>query len=131
MKDQNRDNLQLVIVTFGMIFLICVPLALIGCNTSPSTPVPKVVSETKVTVLAFIASWCEPCRFSLPTLIAIELKGVSVIILDIDKDSEWRKLAEKYKITSVPTFFVYVEGKKTTRTQDISVVVRIVKENIK
>ncbi len=86
-------------------------------------------NSRKISILAFVASWCEPCRKAKPILIAIRFnKGVNVIIIDIDKHPE---MAESCGITSIPTYFVYVEDKRTIRTQDISVVVKIVKENTK
>ena len=72
-------------------------------------------------VLAFTATWCVPCQRTKPVLVQIQAAGVDVEIIDIDARPD---MAAKYGVTSVPTFFVYVCGKSTVRTQDISVVVR-------
>ena len=73
-------------------------------------------------VLAFTASWCAPCQRAKPALVQIQAAGVDVEIIDIDARPE---LAKQYDVTSVPTFFVYVCGKKAVRTQDITVVVSL------
>jgi thioredoxin-like negative regulator of GroEL len=52
----------------------------------------------------------------------MEAAGVEVQIVDIDANPE---LMRKYDVTSVPTFYVYVCGQKTARTQDIAVVVSL------
>ncbi len=101
-----------------------------GCSEAPGTP--AAIPESKVAVMAFVASWCEPCKEAKAILIAVRFNyapDVYVLFVDID---EYPMLAEKFKVASVPTFFIRV-GKeiKLTRTQDISVVVRIVKENMK
>ena len=86
-------------------------------------------TESQVQITAFTAEWCGPCQKIRPILIAIRVRGVIVDIIDIDT-REGKELAKKHSVTSVPTFIVRV-GTETTRTQDILVVVRIVKENKK
>ncbi len=133
MEDRLTKNLikLLVIVAvfyyIGLVVLFAISLS--GCKKTPDILAPRLITESKVSVLAFVASWCEPCQKAKSILIAMRFnKGLNVFFIDIDKLPE---MAESCRITSVPTFFVYVKGKRTTRTQDISVVVRIVKENMK
>ncbi len=61
-----------------------------------------------------------------------EANGSPTVILEagmVSFSSNWAwvqpELAKQYGVTSVPTFVVYVCGKKTVRTQDISVVVSL------
>jgi len=73
-------------------------------------------------VIAFTATWCDPCKAAKPYLVQVEAAGVEVQIVDIDENPD---MARQYGVTSVPTFFVYVCGRKTVRTQDVAVVVAL------
>jgi len=74
-------------------------------------------------VLAFMATWCGPCRQVKPRLDKIAADGVKVQIVDIDANPA---ITREYGVTSVPTFFVYRSGKKVVRTQDIAEVESLV-----
>ncbi len=124
-----RDTIVVsAIVGVSLVVSLFFVISLLDFNETPDILYSKVVPGTKITVLAFVAPWCEPCNRAKLSLSVIRKAGVSVWIIDIDKTPDF---AIAHKITSVPTFLVYVEGKRTTRTQDISVVVRIVKENMR
>ena len=100
--------------------LISLLVLIAGCATLPKQEQRQGCQRPKV--LAFTASWCVPCQRAKPALVQIKAAGVDVQIIDIDEQPE---LARQYGIASVPTFFVYVCGKKAVRTQDISVVVSL------
>lgn len=53
------------------------------------------------TILAFKASWCQPCKNMAPVLEVID--PTRLIQYDID---EHRDLVDKYEIRAVPTFVV-------------------------
>lgn len=93
-------------------------LCIAGCE-GPQRQNSGPCSRPKV--LAFTASWCVPCQRAKPVLVQIQAAGVEVAIIDIDARPD---LAAKHGVTSVPTFFIYVCGKSTVRTQDVAVVVR-------
>lgn len=63
-------------------------------------------------VLFFNASWCGPCRQMKP--IVARLKGQGFKLRDIDVDGN-RSLAEKYRISSVPTFVFVKNGSEVRR----------------
>ncbi|MCL4855388.1 MAG: thioredoxin family protein [Bryobacteraceae bacterium] len=92
---------------------------LAGCENQPLKEQHGCVRPK---VIAFTAAWCGPCREAKPYLVQVEAAGVEVEIVDIDEHPE---SARQYGVTSVPTFFVYVCGKKAVRTQDITVVVAL------
>ena len=73
-------------------------------------------------VIAFTTAWCGPCKAAKPSLVQMKAAGVQVEIVDIDQNPD---LARQYGITSVPTFLVYVCGRKAVRTQDVAVVVAL------
>ncbi len=100
---------------------------ILGCEPpaphAPFAPVPQHDPHRcePPKVVAFCAPWCGPCQQAQPTLAWLETKGVQVVHVNIDEQPE---LARQYGVTSVPTFFVYVCGKPTVRTQDVHEVVR-------
>jgi len=100
--------------------LISLLVLIAGCVTLPKQEQRQGCQRPKV--LAFTASWCVPCQRAKPALVQIKAAGVDVQIIDIDEQPE---LARQYGVSSVPTFFVYVCGKKAVRTQDITVVVSL------
>ncbi len=114
-----------------LIALLTIPLG--GCiYVAPVAPLPKPVPvptpkphpRPQIEVLAFTAEWCGPCKRNMPTLLSLKATGVKVTIIDIDRQPE---LARQYGITSVPTYFVLVDGKQDLRTQDVWVVIARVK----
>ena len=73
------------------------------------------VVESKVPVLVdFFATWCGPCKAVAPVLdeLADELKDVKVVKVDVDAEPE---LARSHRVMSIPTFFLYKDGKSIKR----------------
>lgn len=89
--------------------ILLVAAGLPGCDKDSPQPEARKV-------IAFTASWCQPCKRNKPKLVELERNGATIVHVDIDADPA---LAQQYKITSVPTYVV-VEGKKEVeRTQDV------------
>ena len=107
-------------VVLPLAALVALLVLIAGCEKLPEQGHEGGCRRPRV--LAFTASWCTPCQRAKPALIQIQTTGVDVEIIDIDARPE---LAKQYGVTSVPTFFVYVCGKKAVRTQDITVVVSL------
>jgi len=104
----------------NVLALLLVLLAMTaGCEASQEAHQGRC---SRPKVLAFTASWCAPCQRAKPTLIQIRAAGADVEIIDIDAHPD---LARKHGVTSVPTFIVYVSGRKPARTNDVSVVVAL------
>jgi thiol-disulfide isomerase/thioredoxin len=106
----------------NVLAILLVLLALTaGCEASQEGPQGRC---SRPKVLAFTASWCAPCQRAKPALAQIRAAGVEVEIIDIDAHPD---LAKKHSVTSVPTFIVYVCGKAPVRTNDIRVVVFLIR----
>ena len=74
----------------------------------------EVLQSEKTVVVDFYATWCQPCQKLFPIVedVAEENKKVKFVKVDIDKAKD---IAEKYKITSVPTLVLIQDGKEKDR----------------
>ncbi len=71
----------------------------------------QFLSENKVALVDFTATWCPPCQMIKPFVeqLATEYAGkAGVAAVDIDKSGE---LAQAFQITGVPTLIVFKDGK--------------------
>ena len=59
------------------------------------------------TIKYFSAKCCGPCRNFRPVMEEVSSEGYSVQFIDIDQSGE---LADNYRITSVPTVVIEVNG---------------------
>ena len=73
----------------------------------------KVASE-KLTVVDAFADWCGPCRMIAPTLegYSNEYTDIQVIKFDVDALGD---LAQEQKISAMPTFIFFKNGKEIDR----------------
>lgn len=56
----------------------------------------------------FYAEWCGPCKMMGPVLESIDDK-INIIKVDVDK---FPKLAEKYRVMSIPNIIFFKDGIK-------------------
>lgn len=63
-------------------------------------------------VYDFSAVWCGPCQQMVPLVEKLKREGLPIRKVDIDKE---KSLAEKYNISSIPTFVVVVNGQEVQR----------------
>jgi thioredoxin 1 len=70
----------------------------------------QTISENKLSLVDFWATWCPPCKALSPTIdqIANEV-GETVNICKIDIDQAMN-LAEEYGIMTVPTIIIFKNG---------------------
>ncbi len=68
------------------------------------------IKSQKVVVVKFFATWCGPCKMYGPVLeeVSKEINDVAFGSVDIDQEEA---LASQYKVTTVPTTIVFVDGK--------------------
>ena len=63
-------------------------------------------------VFYFTADWCGPCKKVRPIVQELIKDGYSFQIIDVDIE---KKLAEKFQISSVPTFILFKNEKSIKR----------------
>lgn len=64
-----------------------------------------------VVLVDFFAQWCGPCKMLSPVLEELQQdlkEKIKVIKVDIDQHME---LTQEYKVTTVPTVFMFSNGK--------------------
>lgn len=78
-------------------------------TTEATFEIDVVASPAALTVAYFTAPWCGPCRMLKPVLEQLEAEneGLTVARIDVDTNSE---LAREFRIMSVPTLMLYVNG---------------------
>ena len=64
------------------------------------------------TIKYFSAKWCGPCRNFKPIMEEVASEGYSVQFIDVD---ESQNLATQYRVTSVPTVVIEVNGTTVDR----------------
>lgn len=70
-----------------------------------------VVRAEKPVLVDFFATWCNPCREMLKLLAELESEiGEKMEIVKVNVD-EFPHLAQDHNVVTVPTLFVYKNGK--------------------
>ncbi len=65
-------------------------------------------------LLAFVATWCRPCRLMAPTVEKIEqeTEGLRVFLIDTDAMEDF---CEPFSITGTPTYILFEDGRERGR----------------
>ena len=81
----------------------------------------QIISQDRLTLVDFYATWCGPCRATHLILDKLEQEFVDdgdVIRIDIDHP-EKVELVRNYRIMSVPTLFLFRKGRKLWRESGV------------
>lgn len=69
-------------------------------------------TKSGVVLVDFFATWCGPCRMMGPILDEVKNElGDKVEIFKVDVDED-QKLARRFGIMSIPSLFIFVDGKE-------------------
>lgn len=73
----------------------------------------EVLRADKPVLVDFWATWCGPCQMQGPIIdeLAEEESSVKFAKLDVDQNM---KLAQKYRVMSVPTLMIFKDGEAVT-----------------
>lgn len=69
-------------------------------------------TEKGVVLVDFFANWCGPCRMMGPILEDVKEElgdAVEIYKVDVDEDNA---LARKFGVMSIPSLFIFVDGKE-------------------
>ena len=79
----------------------------------------KEVLEAKETVLAdFFAVWCGPCQMMEPVLESFAKNNPKVKVVKVNVD-EAQELAMQYNVMSIPTLYVFKQGKPVNQMMGV------------
>jgi len=67
----------------------------------------------KLIVIDFHATWCGPCKMIAPHMEEMSKSMDDVVFLKVDVD-ECEDIAEEHKVTAMPTFVFWKDGKQVT-----------------
>ena len=75
----------------------------------------EVVNSSGTVLVEFFASWCPHCQRMMPVVQQVkELLDSKAEVFQFDID-EYKELAERNKVESIPTFIVYKNGQEAWR----------------
>ena len=74
----------------------------------------KIVSENKLVLVDFYATWCGPCKMLSPILEEVASEHDDVVVLKIDTDDNI-DLAEQFSVMSIPTMVLFKDGKPVNK----------------
>lgn len=75
----------------------------------------EVLKSSKPVVVDFWAPWCGPCRMATPVVEAISAEYAGKVLVAKVNTDENSDIAGEYGIMSIPTFFLFKEGKQLAR----------------
>ena len=85
--------------------MLSLPAALVAMAITSGAPDQTVL-------LDFYADWCGPCRSMMPTVEQLAGRGYPVRRVNVD---QYRDLAQRFGITSIPCFVMIVDGREAGR----------------
>lgn len=69
----------------------------------------EFITENKLVIIDFFATWCGPCKMLSPVLEELS-NELSIPVGKVDVD-ECEDLAKAFEVSSIPTLLLYQDGK--------------------
>lgn len=88
-------------------------------NITSATEFSEIISSNERVLVDFSAQWCGPCKRIAPFFEVLSTKHENVHFCKVDVD-EIDALSARYKITALPTFVYFVNGKESGRVSGAS-----------
>ena len=74
----------------------------------------EALSQGKLMMVDFWASWCGPCRMLGPVIEQLDNQYPDVVVGKVNVDDE-QELAMRYGVMSIPTVIFFKDGKEIDR----------------
>ena len=74
----------------------------------------KALSQGKLMMVDFWASWCGPCRMLGPVIEQLDNQYPDVVVGKVNVDDE-QELAMRYGVMSIPTVIFFKDGQEIDR----------------
>lgn len=94
-----------------------------GASTEKQMTLPELngaITSSKIVLVDFGATWCPPCKQMEPVLKSLEAnnKGKYTLVkVDGGRDQD---LLKEYKVTALPVFIIFKDGKQVWRKDGIA-----------
>lgn len=72
----------------------------------------SVINQNEIAFISFQTKWCAPCRKMDPVIEQLKKENPEIGFLKVDMDKN-KMLADKFKVKSIPTFFIYKNKKES------------------
>ncbi len=80
----------------------------------------QIISDSKLVVVDFTATWCGPCKMIAPKFAQMSETYTDVVFIKVDVDDA-SEIAEEWGISAMPTFLFFKNGQKLTQFSGASV----------
>ncbi|KAH9282260.1 Structural maintenance of chromosomes protein 2 [Echinococcus granulosus] len=107
---RNPFSERLVTRFKGLLYLVCLGMSVEAVvKQVDGDALEAAIKGDKLLVCDFFATWCGPCKSLAPKLDAMAKENEKVIFVKLDVD-ECQDVAEKYRVTAMPTLIVFKNG---------------------
>jgi len=89
-------------------------------HANEDSELSALLSQNKLVVVDFFATWCGPCKYIAPQFEAFSQQFTDWAFVKVDVDENGES-AQRYNIRAMPTFVFFVDGKEFKKVQGANV----------